>query len=138
MAKGTKGAAAAAASAAAEASSGVPPNIAHGVCVTLGFFLLYYGFLFAQATLKRKLRAHYAAQGKKVRVVVRLNTRVAATPGETCRWAQDQILYKILLFFLSTIRSRLDGSPGGSNNATEGRWESASLSQAPSLARGTL
>lgn len=66
MAKGGKGAAAAAAAAAAEVSSGVPPNIAHGVRVTLGFFVVYYAFLFAQGTLKRKLRAYYAAQGKKV------------------------------------------------------------------------
>eukprot|EP00752_Nemacystus_decipiens_P003259 g3016.t1 len=65
MAKGAKGAAAAAAAAAAEASSKVPPNVAHGVRVTLGFFVVYYAFLFAQGTLKRKLRAYYAAQGKK-------------------------------------------------------------------------
>lgn len=65
MAKGTKGAAAAAA--AAEASSRVPPNIAHGVRVTLAFLVVYYAFLFAQGTLKRKLRSYYAAQGKKVR-----------------------------------------------------------------------
>lgn len=67
MAKGAKGAAAAAAAAAAaEVSSRVPPNIAHGVRVTLGFFVVYYAFLFAQATLKRKLRTYYATQGKKV------------------------------------------------------------------------
>ena len=66
MAKG-KGATAAAAAAVAEASSSVPPNVAHGVRVTLAFFVLYYAFLFAQGTLKRKLRAYYAAQDKKVR-----------------------------------------------------------------------
>lgn len=72
MGKGAK-AAAAAAAAAAQAAAETPPvpsplpaNVRHGVMVTIGFFLVYYMFLFAQGTMKRKLRAHYTAQGKKV------------------------------------------------------------------------
>lgn len=69
MGKKAAAAAAAAAEAAASADSSprLPPNLGHGVCVTLAYLVLYYLFLFAQATMKRKLRSYYAAQGKKVR-----------------------------------------------------------------------
>ena len=88
MAKGGKGAAAAAA---AEASSGVPPNIAHGVRVTLGFFVVYYAFLFAQGTLKRKLRAYYAAQGKKVCTVCCVDV-LSKKIGSKCQLGNAAVL----------------------------------------------
>lgn len=61
-------AAAEAAKAAAESTaSAIPPNIRQGVGVTVAFFVLMYLFFFAQGTMKRKLRAYYSEQGKKVR-----------------------------------------------------------------------
>lgn len=67
MAKGGKAAAAtAAAEAAAAAAARLPPNVAHGVRVTVGYFVLYYLFILAQVTVKRKLRTYYTGQGKKV------------------------------------------------------------------------
>lgn len=67
MGKGGKAAAAAAAAAAAEeASSRVGPNVVHGVRVTLAYLVLYYCFIIAQGSMKRKLRAYNAAHGKKV------------------------------------------------------------------------
>lgn len=103
MAKGAKAAAAAAAAeaaaaAAAKASSSVPPNIAHGVRVTLGFFIVYYAFLFAQGTLKRKLRAYYSAQGKKVRRLETINSHTFPV-GIVCaflRWLRS-VFFKMNL-----------------------------------------
>ena len=65
-------AAAAAASEAARAaeeaaSTSLPPNVRNGARVTIAFFLVYYLFIIAQATMKRKLRAYYLEQGKKAR-----------------------------------------------------------------------
>lgn len=61
-------AASAAAKAAAEAASAsLPPNVRNGARVTIAFFLVYYLFIFAQATMKRKLRTYYLEQGKKAR-----------------------------------------------------------------------
>ncbi|CAB1120833.1 unnamed protein product [Ectocarpus sp. CCAP 1310/34] len=68
MGKGGKAAAAAAAAAAAtaeETSSRVGPNVVHGVRVTLAYLVLYYFFIVAQGSMKRKLRAYNAAHGKK-------------------------------------------------------------------------
>lgn len=40
--------------------------VRQGLRVTLAFLTLYYLFLYAQATMKRKLRAYYAEYEKKV------------------------------------------------------------------------
>lgn len=62
-------AATAAAEAAAAAANAQPKTVSagvrHGAFITVAFLMLYYAFLLAQATMKRKLRAHYMEQGKK-------------------------------------------------------------------------
>lgn len=55
-----------AAVAAAAGGVGLSEAVRQGLRVTLAFLTLYYLFLFAQATMKRKLRAHYAKHEKKV------------------------------------------------------------------------
>lgn len=65
--RGAKAAAAAVGKASTSMAEMVPASaVRNGVYVTLVFFMVYYVFLFSQAVMKRKLRAHYAAQGKKV------------------------------------------------------------------------
>lgn len=55
-----------AAEAVASRSARLAAGARHGACVTLAFVMLYYAFLLAQGTMKRKLREYYTEQGKKV------------------------------------------------------------------------
>lgn len=49
----------------------LPSDVRRGAAVTIAYLVLYYMFLVAQGTMKRKLRAHYLEQGKKVRAIER-------------------------------------------------------------------